>query len=271
MRLVEKKCPNCGAGLKFNDNDTNVVCEYCNKTYYIQKDEKKSAKVDDAHYADAFKFVNEVGKPIFKAFAFMHFVVPVIAFVIITIVMLISIFSFNRVGFDNRNDILDEFEEHTETFFDKSSDYVTKLSQIDQTSLETFNDTSLSRLGTYWDNSDNYKQEKNWEPCGVYLLVSKDRDDNILYDVFKKTFTGNGKTIEIFAAVEYTDLKLSEDNIVNNNYMGFVKAPMLYLDGNEDDMFHGYENNAKLYNQLIRSQSGEYSIQASEGLYMEES
>ena len=43
MKLVEKKCPNCGAGLKFDENDTNVTCEYCNKMYYLQKDEKKIA------------------------------------------------------------------------------------------------------------------------------------------------------------------------------------------------------------------------------------
>ena len=85
MKFVEKKCPNCGAGLKFDDGATSVACEYCNQTFYIQKDEKKYAKVDDAHLADAYKFVDEVGKPIVKAFAAAQIgmmIVPVIIFVI---------------------------------------------------------------------------------------------------------------------------------------------------------------------------------------------
>lgn len=88
MKFVEKKCPNCGAGLKFDDNATSVICEYCNKSYYIQRDEKRYAKADEAHLGDAYKFVDEYGKPIVKAFAtalIAMSIVPIVIFLIAAI------------------------------------------------------------------------------------------------------------------------------------------------------------------------------------------
>ena len=38
MKLIEKKCPNCGANLKFDKDDTEVTCKYCNASYEIQRD-----------------------------------------------------------------------------------------------------------------------------------------------------------------------------------------------------------------------------------------
>ena len=29
MRLIEKKCPNCGADLEFKDNDKSCKCSHC--------------------------------------------------------------------------------------------------------------------------------------------------------------------------------------------------------------------------------------------------
>lgn len=38
MELVEKKCPNCGADLKFGPSDSEVKCNYCNTSFMIKKD-----------------------------------------------------------------------------------------------------------------------------------------------------------------------------------------------------------------------------------------
>lgn len=41
MELVEKKCPNCGADLKFSPSDSEVKCNYCNTSFMIKKDNNK--------------------------------------------------------------------------------------------------------------------------------------------------------------------------------------------------------------------------------------
>lgn len=292
MRLVEKKCPNCGAGLSFNDNDTSVKCEYCNKTYYIEKDEKKSQKVDAAHLGDAYRFVNEAGKPIIKGFAYMYIIVFVFVFVMIMSVVFMMFRSFNNFGFRNQgsNKVEQRYEEYVDEFFkndDKNKDevntdeedndevdkekYVLKISEIDKVSLETFHDNSISQLGAYNMNNKSYTVTGDWKSCGVYLLVHKDKKQNILYDVFKHTYKHNstGKKVVLYAAVEYKDLKLTDNNIVNHDYRGVSSAPSIDLDGDTLNFAFGYESVEKLYNKLVRNKSGDYSIEASNGLYKE--
>ena len=46
MRLIEKECPNCGAGLHFNKDDTTCKCEYCKREFEIERDTEKK-KLDD--------------------------------------------------------------------------------------------------------------------------------------------------------------------------------------------------------------------------------
>ena len=38
MRLIEKECPNCGAGLSFTKEDTTCKCEYCKREFEIERD-----------------------------------------------------------------------------------------------------------------------------------------------------------------------------------------------------------------------------------------
>jgi len=38
MKIIEKKCPGCGADVKFDENATKGVCDYCKKEFIIQKD-----------------------------------------------------------------------------------------------------------------------------------------------------------------------------------------------------------------------------------------
>ena len=38
MKLIEKKCPNCGASLEFNDSDKSCKCQYCHRAFEIERD-----------------------------------------------------------------------------------------------------------------------------------------------------------------------------------------------------------------------------------------
>ena len=37
MNLIEKKCPNCGASLEFNETDKSCKCEYCHRSFEIER------------------------------------------------------------------------------------------------------------------------------------------------------------------------------------------------------------------------------------------
>lgn len=38
MKLVEKKCPNCGANLSFEKTDKEVTCKYCETSFEIERE-----------------------------------------------------------------------------------------------------------------------------------------------------------------------------------------------------------------------------------------
>lgn len=275
MKFVEKKCPNCGAGLKFDDGDGSVACEYCNKTYYIQRDEKKFAKVDQVHLGDAYRFVDEYGKPIVKAFAAIQIVmmvVPIVFFVIIAI--FIGSVAFNAFGHQTGDlDLNDSSLVKDNSFQEQRKKIVTKMSQIDEVSLQTFHDTSNTYLRNYTGSCvhGNYSISTGWQSVGVYLLVGKETNKNVLYDVMSHTYKHKktGKITTLYAAVKFDNLKLTENGIVNNDYMGYPEVPSYDMPEDTFNGAYGYESVEKLYNQLVRSQSGEYTISATKDLYLE--
>ena len=50
MELIEKKCPNCGASLEFGDNDKSCTCNYCHRSFIIEK----NTTLDVENLADQF-------------------------------------------------------------------------------------------------------------------------------------------------------------------------------------------------------------------------
>ena len=283
MKFVEKKCPGCGAALKFGENDSSVVCEYCGKELHIQRDEKKYERIDAAHKADAFKFVDEYGKPIVKAFAVFQIASMIIPFVIFIVAFIvIAIFTYNSFNsdssdvtdvdyFDIVEDIIDDDANNSSEIIKEEvnkPNYVTKLSQIDNITLETFYDEAKSKL-IHMDNSDYTVGE--WKPVGTYLLVSANGEGNKLYVVMKHTYTkrSGNKKITLYAAGRYTNLTLNSNNIVvNNSYFSSVTRD-IDLDGKTLNFATGFESIEKLYNNEIRSQIGDYTLEASAGLYTE--
>lgn len=45
MGLIEKKCPNCGASLSFNETDKSCKCEYCRREFGIKQNNNNSDDV----------------------------------------------------------------------------------------------------------------------------------------------------------------------------------------------------------------------------------
>ena len=65
------------------------------------------------------------------------------------------------------------------------------------------------------------------------------------------------------------NLKLLEDDTVNNSYYGTPYVPMKFVNGGTSSFIYGYEGNEDLYNKLIRTKRDEYKILATDGLYLE--
>lgn len=267
MKIVEKKCPGCGADLKFEENDTNIKCEYCGKELYIQKDEKKYEKFDETHLADAYKFVDEFGKPIAKGIAIFQIVMFI--FVGLFIIGTFSIVIFGSFSvFNSTNEINGSFELIKDNEEEIKDNYVNKLEDIDAVTLETFYDASKSSL-SHMDNMEYTVGA--WSPVGAYLVVSNNGDGNALYTIMKHTYTKTSgkKTITLYAAVKYSNLILTDNNVIQHTFKGTSISQDIDLDGKTLNFATGFESVEKLYNYELRNKKNDYKIYASEGLYME--
>ena len=78
MKLVEKKCPNCGANIEFNAENKTVTCNYCNTTFEVERDIEKELKEE---VILRFKETRKIGKTIS--------VVAITMFIVIAIIMII--------------------------------------------------------------------------------------------------------------------------------------------------------------------------------------
>ena len=99
MKLIEKKCPKCGADLSFDINSKEVTCNYCKTSFEIDRSDDISNLVNEAS-----NLVNGVINPdIFKLHAKMSkgiTFVGIFIFAIALIIFLVIAFTmFSRFPF----------------------------------------------------------------------------------------------------------------------------------------------------------------------------
>ena len=125
MKFIEKKCPNCGANLKFEPGDRDARCESCRREFIIQHNaddiaddikevtRKLRDQVDDFNLIPATK--------LFGSFFAIHtIVVTVISIVIIGFVafgIVHAVISFNQSKEEHQKreaDMSEEFQKNVE-------------------------------------------------------------------------------------------------------------------------------------------------------------
>ena len=89
MKLIEKKCPNCGANLKFDKDDTEVTCKYCETSYEIQRDASLDELVRNVF--DANDFI--LHKKMLKSFSGGIYYFVIFVFIVMFIFFLIMFFN----------------------------------------------------------------------------------------------------------------------------------------------------------------------------------
>ena len=261
MRLVEKKCPNCGGELKFNINDKDTTCEYCNKSYEIERenDDKEELFNADNYRVTLSAEQKKKAQAVLFGFAAVQIVpVMIFAFFIILIIGGSMIFGFTHDN--NRIDNVDKIEkklgEKDSGFILNFSDLTEKdLSEIHTSTLSTLNDALNLHATFLYSHSD-------YEYVGMYLLLNN--TGNTLYDVYKIAFKVDGEDKYYFSAIRYNNVKKVDDKLVVN------------LDGTEISPFStygagkgiiGYESCQDLFNKNIRGKLDSSQLKVSGPVY----
>ena len=80
MRLIEKRCPNCGASIEFSDDAKSCKCDYCNRSFEIERKDSDKKKPSAKDYT--LELMKEPGK-ILGAFFIIGWIIEAILFTII--------------------------------------------------------------------------------------------------------------------------------------------------------------------------------------------
>lgn len=96
MKIVEKKCPNCGASLDFKVGERDIVCDHCRRKFAVKYDGVDFAKLS-ADEVKSLKDVNIDLKPLRNIFITAAIVFVIISALSITLFVGIFVFIASKV------------------------------------------------------------------------------------------------------------------------------------------------------------------------------
>ena len=225
MKLIEKKCPNCGAHLSFDIHDTEAHCNYCGQEFVI---EKNITDASNEMLAKNYK----LHKKIIKTIGLAH--------IIVTAIILITIIGFFIFIFSN-------------AFKQMSGTPSITIEQIDDDTLDMIHDNSLDILNNWMDINILYTKDE-YENVGYYLY--KDDFYTKIADVFKTTYTNkkNEEKKEVYVAVVYKNVTYKDEK-VSLDYNGNITMNMITIGDSPFESVPGYRSLEELYNKAILSEA----------------
>lgn len=245
MRLIEKECPNCGAGLSFNRDDTSCKCEYCKREFEIERDTDKK-KLDDQFSLSELKTPFKI----FSYITFGSFITQAIVFLIVFIIIIIV--GVNIVKGLNDSDSI--FNRNTYLISDAAELNSDDYSTIDLNSNVLFAKEALTTSTSYIKNS-NLKREK------IYVISNKKKNYIIpIYKVCYKEFMNNDERIVLYVPIKYTNVKNKNNSIAFSLDNGEIVAPEYYFDETQTDYTYGFTDMDSLYDKVIKQYEKNYKI-----------
>ena len=240
MKLIEKKCPNCGAGLEFNDTDKSCKCTYCNKSFEI---ERNSDNVDDYN----LKIATNTSS----------FVLPIIIFSVFAMAIIVFVF-FNIFAFNNKLNVSKDSITEEKT----TNDYFVSVDEFSNSDFEALDNTStaiVKRTGEGVNDAyHSYILDNNLKREKVYV-AGKD-NGNVIISIYKgiyKDFFHQENTYTVYIPILYENIKKTDFNKFQNPQL---KAPEYYFNSEKTSYTYGYGSIDDIYNNIIKPLESDYKL-----------
>ena len=143
MKFVEKKCPNCGANLKFKAGERNATCESCRREFVVEygaddiidnlKEAADKIKAESVNLVPAAK--------VFGSIVAVHSIIIMLVSAVIIIAVIFGIIgainSFNKINEDIRNQKTTTIQEDP---FSSQQDYENALKELEERQKKALED-----------------------------------------------------------------------------------------------------------------------------------
>lgn len=246
MRLIEKKCPNCGATLEFSENDKSCKCNYCKRGFEIER---------DTDNLDKFNLIyDKMEKPV-KTFMMIPFIFAGIIFLII----IISFFSFhnrtdNHTSENEKNPVEDLVEEQEKLIVDAN--------ELTNENLDSLNSKcySLVHQSVTGRNDTTYSYQITGTPKVKKIFVAfKEGENSIIsiYEVIYHNFFNQKDQQTVYVPVMFENVK---KNVLFSLSNGKNPAPEYYLNQDHSSYIYAYSSFDDAYNGVVKPLEADYSI-----------
>ena len=247
MRLIEKKCSNCGAKLEFKDTDKNCKCDHCGSSFVIERD----TSIDDLSKQFDLKPVSKIFS-IFYTLSFIESLVIFLFAVIIIGVIFFQIFNFSK----NDNKLSSSVIRKNENRLLKDAK---GLSGANISAITRAGSSKISRLGEgVNDTNHSYKMTGDAKKEKIYVAY-KDNENYVIviYKAIYHDFFHQENSYTVYVPVVF-------ENVMEDVYFslggGEITAPEFYFNSEKSSYTYGYASFDDAYNGAVRPLEKNYTI-----------
>lgn len=257
MRLIEKKCPNCGASLEFGENDRTCRCEYCKRSFVIERDENiRTNNIADRYRLNANK---SKALAIVLISMFIPTFLPGIVFVMMFITIIFSsMFTIpNAIHDQVTHSAIEDVERSNDVEITKT---ITSIDDLDEEVIERikYNSSFYSKqlakgksdLQYSFQNCDSMNLEK------IYFAYKEGTNSVItIYRTKYHNFWNQSDVQTVYIPMIY-------NNINNDTHLLYGKnpAPEYYFNSEKTTYIYAYSSFEDAYNGVVKPLEGEYQI-----------
>lgn len=243
MKLIEKKCPNCGASLEFSEIDKSCKCSYCHRAFEIERDNENM----DDYYLKSI----ETSK-----FAYIPFLIAALVIFCFGFFMFISITNHSN---SNNN----SFHNSSSNNNIKQVEYFSKADQLSNSDLEDIDHDAAMNIKNIADGvggpGHSFVGEGDESRQKVYV-ASKD-DGNVIIAAYLMKYynmSDNNERFNVYIPIVY-------ENVDKNQFLDKfnspqVKAPEYFFNADKSNYVKGYSSIDELYNNLVKPLEKDYKI-----------
>ena len=255
MKLIEKKCPNCGGSLEFSETAKSCKCEYCHRAFEIERDEK----IDVSDIAEQFN-LSELEGPL-KAFGIMHIVA--FAFIFLVAVGIIGGVAYSM--FRTQKEVRKEFDQISGKQ-DSSNEkvYISDISELTNDDYYYLDNEAVSKISRTAegvnDTNHSYSMDGDLKREKAYVAGKDDDSTNVIVTIYKATyhdFFHQESRYTLYIPLVYENIKLKGFNKFNNPEL---KAPEYYFDSNKTAFTYGYGSLDEAINAVVKPLESDYKV-----------
>ena len=237
MKLIEKKCPNCGASLEIGENDKTCKCKYCHSVFQVERDEKEK---DDIEKSIQLKKLEGPLK-VFGLYFIGSYIVSGIIFLLVFIFIGIMIFA----GIKSTEKVL-----------------IKNVSELSNANYGDLDNKAYWVINKNDDGIHDYHLNLNVKRQKVYVGYNKKNKKNIIISVYKATYEkmlDKENIYTIYVPIVY-------ENIYKNNSIifqldnGKVEAPEYYFNLEHSEYSYGYQSIDDVDEKFINDLEKDYEI-----------